>query len=240
MIGDPFLFIISSVFLIPAVLIAIPVHEVGHVLAATWLGDPTARNRGFLRFEPRLFFNAYGVLAAFLARVAWGEPAPVNEYRLAGTGRKLGYALGGPAANLLAGALFGLAVRYLLLPAGGGANPLTFKQPPLDLLTTFLYAIAFLNLSTFAFQLLPIPGLDGWRVLEAIFRARYPKFFFNANGNRQQIWMVCVLVIFVGSFFAGNLLNVALFPFYAPAARAIFGICTGYPGLTPCPPSGSF
>ena len=240
MIGDPFVFVISAVFLIPAVLVAIPAHELGHALAATWMGDPTAKNRGFLRLEPRLFFEPYGLLAAFLARVAWGAPVPVNEYRLTGVGRKLAYALGGPVANLLLGAVFGLIVRFGLLPTGSGANPTTFSQPPLNILTTFVYAVAFLNLSTFAFQLLPIPGLDGWRILEAIFRSRYPKFFFQASGNRQQIWMICVIVVFIGSFFAGNLLDVALFPFYAPASHAVFGICTGYPGLTPCPRSGGF
>ena len=238
--GDPFVFIISAVFLIPAVVIAIPAHELGHAVAAHLMGDPTARNRGFLKLQPRLFFEPYGLLAAFLLRAAWGAPAPVNEYRLAGTARKLAYAFGGPAANLLMAIGFGLLSRYLIFGLAIPAAPSTMTQPPLSYLSTIVYAIYFLNLSTMAFNLLPVPGLDGWRVLEAIFRTRNPKFFYAASVNRQQIWMVCFLIIFVGSFFAGNLLNVVMSPLYAPPAHVIFGLCTGYPGLDPCPPSAGF
>ena len=232
--GDPFVFVVSAVFLIPAVLVAIPAHELAHGFAALWMGDPTGKNRGFLKLQPKLFFEPYGLLTAFLARVAWGAPVPINEYRLQGAGRKLAYALAGPAANLVLAAVFGVALRAIVR-SGAIPNPTTLAQPPLSLVSTVVFALFFMNLSTFAFNLLPIPGLDGWRVLEALLRGRYPKFFFDASMRRQQIWMVCVLIVFVGSFFAGNLLAVAISPFYAPASSLILGGCIGYPGLTPCP-----
>src|SRR5262249_42073898 len=91
------------------------------------MGDPSPRNRGYFRPEPRLFFNVYGVVAAFLANVTWGNRVPVNEYRLDGMGRKIVYALGGPVANLLVAALFGLLVR-VLVPISGPINIATFRQ----------------------------------------------------------------------------------------------------------------
>ncbi|HEX6548629.1 MAG TPA: site-2 protease family protein [Candidatus Dormibacteraeota bacterium] len=241
MLGDPFAFLVSCLFLIPAAVIAIPVHELGHAAAAHLMGDPTPRNRGFLRFNPRLFIETYGLLAVFLLRTGWGAPVPVNEYRLTGTGRKVAYALAGPAANLLVAVLFGVGVRVL---AGMGYLPLTVSllQGPMGYLATIVYAVFFLNLSFFAFNLLPIPGLDGWRVLEALFRHRNARFFFEANSRRREIWMVCALVIFVSSFLplGINLLAVVMLPFYAPASFGILGQCAGYPGLNPCPLSGHF
>jgi Zn-dependent protease len=115
--------------------------------------------------------------------------------------------------------------------------PGTLVMPLPDYLATIVYAIFFLNLSVFAFNLLPLPGLDGWRVLEALFRGRNPRFFFEANSRRREVWMVFVLVIVVASILPGvpSLLAVVLLPFYAPASLLILGTCLGYPGLSPCP-----
>jgi Zn-dependent protease len=237
LIGDPYVFLVSAVFLVPAALIAIPVHELAHGLAASAQGDPTARNRGFLRPNPRLFIEPYGLLAVFLAKIAWGQPVPVNEHRLRGLPGRLAYALAGPAANLVLGVVFGLAVRALL-SAGYAPNYGTLSQPAAGYLASAVYAIFFLNLSVFAFNLLPIPGLDGWRVLEALLRSRYPKFFFDASVRRREIWMIAAIIVFVGSFLSVNLLSVALLPLFAPASTLILGGCAAYPGLAPCPASG--
>jgi Zn-dependent protease len=235
LLGDPIAFLIGSIFLIPAILIAVPVHELGHGIAAVLMGDPSPRNRGYFRLEPRLFYNVYGVIAAFLANVTWGNRVPVNEYRLTGTGRKLVYALGGPVANLVVAAVFGVLVRVL---AGLGAFPVvtTFAQPPLGYVATVVYAIYFLNLATFAFQLLPVPGLDGWRVVEALFRGRNPRFFFNVAANTQTIQMVALFVVLLAPLVLRfSILNAVVGIFFQPASSVILGSCTGYVVLDPCP-----
>lgn len=239
-LGDPILFVIGSIFLIPAIFIAIPVHELGHAIAAGLMGDPSPRNRGYFRPDPRLFINVYGVIAAFLANVTWGKRVPVNEYRLSGVGRKVVYALGGPVANLLVAGLFGILLR-LLVPSSGSPNLATFRQPPLELLVTVCYAIFFLNLSTFAFQLLPVPGLDGWRVVEALFRDRNPRFFFNVAANMQTIWIVALIVVlFAPLLLRFSILNAAVGIFFQPASTLILGTCAPYVVLQPCPVSGGF
>jgi Zn-dependent protease len=232
--GDPLVFVISSLFLIPAALIAIPVHELGHGYAALAEGDPTPRNRGFLRADPRLFIEPYGLIAVFLANVGWGARIPINEYRLRGWWGKIAYALAGPVANLVLAVITGLALRQTLA-AGGLFRVDTIIQSPLGYASFLLYALFFLNLSMFAFNLLPIPGLDGWQILEALFLRRNPRFFFNANMNRRQIWMVAILVVFAASLLARvSLLGIAMAPFFQPLSTLIFGTCIGYPGLTPC------
>jgi Zn-dependent protease len=232
--NDPVGFLIGSIFLIPAIAVAATVHEMGHAAAAVLMGDPSPRNRGYLRPDPRLFVNVYGVIAAFLLNVTWGSPVPVNEYRLNGSGRKLVYVLGGPAANLVVAAIFGALVR-VMLGAGMFPDPRTLTQPPSGLLATIVYAIFFLNLSTFAFQLLPVPGLDGWRVVETLFRSRNPRFFFNVAANVQTIWLICALVIFIGPLVLRfPVLDYAVAIFYVPASLGILGACTGYVVLLPC------
>jgi Zn-dependent protease len=239
-LGDPIVFLIGSIFLIPAILVAIPVHELGHALAAVLMGDPSPRNRGYFRPDPRLFINVYGVVAAFLANVTWGNRVPVNEYRLDGMGRKVVYALGGPAANLLVAAIFGILLR-VLMPTIGLPDITTFRQPPLELLATVIYAIFFLNLSTFAFQLLPVPGLDGWRVVEALFRSRNPRFFFNVAANMQTIWVIALLVVlFAPLLLRFSILNAAVAIFFQPASNGILGTCARYVVLQPCLVSGGF
>jgi Zn-dependent protease len=235
--NDPIAFLIGSIFLIPAIAVAVPVHELGHAVAALWMGDPTPRNRGYFRPESglaRRFYNVYGVVAAFLINVTWGSPAQVNEYRLSGTSRKLGYVLGGPAANLLAAALFGILLR-VLHGAGAFEDIVSLAQPPLGYLATIVYALYFLNLSTFAFQLLPVPGLDGWRIVETLFRDRNPRFFFNVAANVQIIWLIAALVVFLGPLVLRfPILDYAVALLFQPASSVILGSCTGYVVLLPC------
>jgi Zn-dependent protease len=232
--GDPLPFLIGSIFLLPALAITAPVHELGHGLAAVLMGDPSPRNRGYLGLDLRRYFNVYGIIAAFLVNVTWGSPVPVNEYRLNGIGRKLVYVLGGPVANLVVAAVFGILLR-VLLAQGAVADLGTFNQPPLGLLATVVFGIFFLNLSTFAFQLLPVPGLDGWRVIETLFRSRNPRFFFNVAANTQTIWLVAVLVVFLSPIVLHvSLLDRAVAIFFQPASNGILGQCHGYVVLQPC------
>ena len=234
MFGDPRAFIVSAIFLIPAIIVAIPAHELAHAYAARALGDETPRRQGYLR-SWRNWFSAYGVAAALILRVGWGEPAPVNEYRLAGTGRKLAWALAGPAANLVLAIPFGIAVRALA-DSNGGWDTGTWVQPPILDVEYLLYAFYFFNLVMFAFNLLPIPGLDGWRVLEALFRGVRPKLFFDATMRRREVWTICAVGLFLSYFIGLNLLGWVLSPFYHPVSTLIIGSCQGYPGILPCLP----
>ncbi|MDQ6773810.1 MAG: site-2 protease family protein [Candidatus Dormibacteraeota bacterium] len=240
--GDPVAFLVGSVFLIPAILIAIPAHELGHGIAALLMGDPSPRNRGYLVPRPQLFLNLYGVITVFLANVGFGTPIPVNEYRLKGIGRKVVYALAGPATNLVLAVVFGLLVRYLVLQSGAVVPVFDTRiHALLDYVGTACYAIFFLNLAMFAFQLLPVPGLDGWRVVEGLFRNRFPRFFFNVAGHTQQIWLVAVAIVFFGPILLRfSVLGAVVGIFFEPASLAILGTCAGYTSLSPCPVSAHF
>jgi Zn-dependent protease len=228
-------FLVAAVMLVPALLIAIPLHEMGHALAAYLLGDRSVRYFGYFTWNPRRFIDPLGVIAVFIALVGWGKKVPVQPNRISTMGQKVLYELGGPAANLLAALAFGVMLRFLF--AAGVHVPSIGS--PLEIAAYLVYAIWFLNLSIFAFQLLPIPGLDGWDIVEALFRNRSPRFFFNVSTRRREIWIGAIVVIFIGSVFRVPVLNLVMSPFYTPASLISLGICTGYgvPGfnqLSPC------
>ena len=230
-------FILAALLLVPALLIAIPAHEMGHALAAYFLGDRSVRYFGYLTPNPRRFLDPLGVIAVFVALVGWGRRVPVQPNRISSPAQHVIHELGGPVANLVVAIVLGFLLRFLLRLG----MPYSYDLSP-GLFGAAIYVIVFLNLSMFAFQLLPIPGLDGWGVIEAIFRSRNARFFYNVNSRRQQIWVGCIVVIFLFQLFQGaSLLSIVMTPFYLPASLISLGGCAGYAipgfiGLHPCPP----
>src|SRR5579859_77637 len=219
-------FLVAALMLIPALVIAIPLHELGHAVAAYFLGDRSVRYFGYFDLSPsklRRLFDPLGLIAVFIALVGWGRKVPIQPNRISSMRQKVLYELGGPAANLLGAVLFGLILRFVL--RSGGVPSVTSA---LDLVTFALYAIWFLNVSIFAFQLLPVPGLDGWAIVEALFKGRNPRFFFDVSARRQQIWIGVIVVIFIGSVFRVPVLNLVMSPFYTPASLISLGTCIGY------------
>ena len=227
--------LIGLLALVPALLIAIPAHEMGHAAAAYFQGDRSVRYFGYFKLDPRRFLEPMGVLAVFVALVGWGRRVPIQANRISSTRQRVIFELGGPAANLAVAIVVGIGLRAW---AAAGL-PVAYDSAP-GIVGLFIYAIVFLNLSIFAFQLLPIPGLDGWNIVETIFRSRNARFFYNVEVRKREIWAGCVLVLIAFQFFQGfNVLNLVMTPFFQPASLISIGECDGYrvPGLTglfPC------
>ena len=232
-------FVLAALLLVPALLVAIPVHEMGHAAAAYFQGDRSVRYFGYFTLDPRRFLDPLGVIAVFIALVGWGRRVPVQPNRINSMRQRLVHELGGPAANLLVAIALGLVWRAL--SAIGLQSTLTLSP---GVIGAAIYTIVFLNLSIFAFQLLPIPGLDGWDVVETLFRSRNPRFFFNVSTRRREIWIGAIVIFFLFQLFqGGNLLALVMSPFYTPASLISLGQCSGYAipglaGLHPCLPSG--
>jgi Zn-dependent protease len=227
--------LIGLLALVPALLIAIPVHEMGHAAAAYFQGDRSVRYFGYFKLDPRRFLDPLGVLAVFAALVGWGRRVPIQANRISSVRQRVIFELGGPAANLAVAIILGIVLR-----AWARAGLPVYYDSVVAVAGLVLYAIVFLNLSIFAFQLLPIPGLDGWNIVEAIFRNRNARFFYNVEVRKREIWAGCVVVLIVVQFFQGfNLLNLVMTPFFQPASLISIGECDGYrvpgfTGLSPC------
>ncbi len=215
-------FLVAALMLVPALLIAIPVHEMGHAAAAYFQGDRSVRYFGYFTLNPRRFLEPIGLIAVFMLLVGWGRKVPVQPNRISTVRQRLVFALGGPAANLVVAIALGLVLRAF------NAIGIHAALTPIGLLATLVYAIVFLNLSVFAFNLLPIPGLDGWDVIETIFHSRNPRFFFNVSVRRREVWAGAAIVIFVGYFLGIPVLSIVMEPFFKPASLISVGQCIGY------------
>ncbi|MDP2718336.1 MAG: site-2 protease family protein [Dehalococcoidia bacterium] len=136
-----------------ALIVAITVHEFSHGFMANTFGDPTAKRSGRLSLNPMAHLDPLGTIMLFIAGFGWGKPVPVNPYYLrngARTGMAL-VSLAGPVSNLLCAAIFGVFAR-------------TIPPPFSDL----FYYIVLYNIILAIFNLVPLPPLDGFKILLGI------------------------------------------------------------------------
>ncbi|NJC87552.1 MAG: site-2 protease family protein [Desulfuromonas sp.] len=160
-----------SIMLVPA-LLAVTFHEVAHGYAAERCGDPTARLLGRLTINPLRHLDPIGTLALLLLGFGWARAVPVNPGNLRRMRQDMILvALAGPAANLSLAIFCALGLRWgaALLGAGpADGHGLSFGEP-ITLMAAFgLY----INVILALFNLLPIPPLDGGRVLLNVLPAR--------------------------------------------------------------------
>ncbi len=142
-----------------ALIIGLSIHEFAHAFIAHKLGDDTAKNAGRVTLNPLAHMDPIGTLMIFMAGFGWGKPVPVNPYQL--KHGKWGHAIvsiAGPASNILTAAVFAMSFRIMI--AADISAPTVIVQ--------MLQAIIELNLILAVFNLIPIPPLDGSKILAAI------------------------------------------------------------------------
>jgi len=177
---------------IPALLLAITVHESAHGLMASKLGDPTARALGRISLNPLRHLDPVGTICLILFGFGWARPVPVNTRYFKNPKRDMALtALAGPAANLLLG-FIGMFF-YMLI----GTRLAAMKGYVPYLLSLFLYIFYILNISLAVFNLLPIPPLDGSRLL-LIFLPDH--LYFKVMRYERTIQIVMLILLWVGVF----------------------------------------
>ncbi len=161
--GD--LALILSTLIILALLlgVAFPVHEFAHAVTARYLGDDTGERLGRITLNPLAHLDPWGSLLFALTGFGWAKPVPVNTYLLRGDPRwSFAFvALAGPLSNLLLAALFALSFRLL----DAIAEPGLFVD---NIIRIVLLIAVRLNILLALFNLIPVPPLDGSRLLAAL------------------------------------------------------------------------
>ncbi len=149
------------------ILVMLPIHELAHAWAATKLGDDTARWHGRLTFNPFAHLELWGTLMLFLFGFGYAKPVPVNPRNFQNPKRDMALvALAGPISNLLMATLALLLYRIILVLT---ASALVVQIAWIVLVWTF----ASVNVGLAVFNLLPLPPLDGSRILGAVLPYRW-------------------------------------------------------------------
>ncbi len=201
-------------------LVAITVHEFMHAWTASRLGDQTARNLGRVSFNPVVHFDPIGfflflLIALGFPAIAWGKPVPVNTYNLRPLGRlgKKGsmalFALAGPDSNVVLAAIAALPLRF--------GDQATLAGTPLGI---FLGTFVSLNILLAAFNMIPLPPLDGSKILMGLL----PNFWSPILAPLERYgFMVLLLLILIGVP-GRQLLNAMISPVYNALVNVVLPV----------------
>jgi Zn-dependent protease len=205
-------------------LIGFPVHEFSHALAAYRLGDSTARWQGRLTLDPRVHFDPVGglmlVITALISSGAfffgYAKPTPVNPMNLGGGRRgEAIVAAAGPISNFVMAVIVALPLRLVY------GSPTLLQEvlttPILGVVVNVAFFFVLINVFLFMFNLLPVPPLDGWKVLTGLVP---PQTAWQLRGFEQRYAMVIPLVFLFVLFFAGSRI-------LAPISSFLLGLLLG-------------
>ncbi len=183
------------------------IHEISHGLMALYFGDRTAEYAGRLTLNPLKHIDLFGsIIVPFFLWISgagfmmgWAKPVPYNPYNL--RNRKLGeimVALAGPFSNFIVALIFGLLIRFFPLP---------------EQLTAVLVFVVLVNITLGLFNLIPIPPLDGSKILFSIIPVG-ERLIFSPQAQRYGLLIIIAAVIFLPDFIS-------------PVIWSIFGFITG-------------
>jgi Zn-dependent protease len=177
------------IFSIPSLLIASTVHEFAHAYAAYKLGDYTAKIEGRLTLNPLAHIDPIGAIMMILARFGWSKPVPINEHNfenpVAGTAIS---SLAGPISNILLAAISALPLRFILRTSSLDAQALTNNY-----FVRILLVFVLVNLSLGIFNLIPLPPLDGHKIVRA-FLPRKLRYYWEQL-EQYSIWILALIFL---------------------------------------------
>lgn len=175
-------YLIDFLIVLPAVLIAISFHEFAHAAAAYVMGDPTAKNEGRLSVNPAKHIDPIGLLMLMIARFGWAKPVPVNENNFKNrTMGSLLVSIAGIGMNIL------IAIVAFII--------LHFTQ---NLFQNYAYfevmsSIIRINIAFAAFNLLPVPPLDGSKILVTLLPSKY-RYMVYKYENYGTVILILLLI----------------------------------------------
>lgn len=208
------------IFSLVILIVSVILHEVAHGYMANWLGDPTARLQGRLTLNPISHIDPFGTVILPLIMwagqgfgpapilIGYAKPVPYNPYNLPGKYDEVLVAGAGPATNIVLALIFGLAIRF----GGAALGP--------NLIAAF-GIIAALNIWLALFNLIPLPPLDGSKVLGGILPGALGRAYDELRHSLERMGVLGgTLVVLLIFYFV-------LAPFLLMLLQWLFVLLTG-------------
>lgn len=198
------------------ILLGIPIHEWAHGWVAHLLGDETPELQGRLTLNPLTHLDPIGTLMILLTGFGWGRAARVNPYRMSKVKNpRVGMALSalaGPLSNIIQAMIFAIPIRLGLLSFLPAAQANRLAQ--------VLIAIIGVNIGLAAFNLLPIPPLDGSKVLAGVAPPPVADFIESLEPYASYIF---ILVLFILPRIGLDIVSIMVYPLQEFFIRILFG-----------------
>ncbi len=197
---------------IPALLIAITVHEFSHARMAYNFGDSTAKNQGRMNLNPINHLDPIGTIMILLVGFGWAKPVPINPYNFKQYRRGLRWvSFAGPLSNFILG-FFTLLLLNVFANAGMTSG----------LFIQFMVVLMQLNILLAIFNLLPIPPLDGSKILMSFLSDTYLGYYQQIERYAPMILILLIVTRVLGSI---------IFPLYQLVVNFFSLIISFLPGL---------
>jgi Zn-dependent protease len=193
------------------ILLAVTCHEYAHGWVADRLGDPTARLSGRLTFNPLKHLDLFGTIVFILTRmIGWAKPVPVNPYNFRNPKRDMILvSLAGFMANIVLAVISGTLFR-LMYPFGIPFLPFEVNYP----LNQMIIESARINIGLAIFNVIPIPPLDGSKVLAGFLP---PALYEQFSKIEPYGFLILLLLIVTGA------VNIVIAPLFYLSMRIILG-----------------
>jgi len=216
-------FLKLSIMLVPG-LMAITCHEVSHGYIAFLRGDNTARNLGRLTLNPLKHLDIFGTLMIIVVGIGWAKPVPVNFGNLRNPKRDMIWvSAAGPITNLLLSIFSAALIRFIV--------PLTESIPDSAVLQLFLEPVllmlafsVYINLILALFNLMPLPPLDGGRVLMGLLPDRLALQLAKVEPYGMIIIIVLVFFTDVFKYIILPLLSIMVQLLAGPQSKMVFSV----------------
>lgn len=195
--------ILDVIFLIPGILLGFTFHEYAHAWVADRLGDKTPKFQGRLTLNPISHIDPIGFLMILIFRFGWAKPVQTNPSAFKNYYKDdLKVSVVGVIGNLFVALMFSIIFGLLIkFPVG--------NDKVIYILANICQSAIYINCLLFVFNLLPLPGLDGFHILRDLF----PKFFYRVADSIYRYQMV-ILLIFIFPILGGR--SIASFIIFPP------------------------
>lgn len=212
-----------SVMLVPGML-AIVCHEVSHGYVAWRFGDPTARMLGRLTLNPLKHIDIFGTLMIFFIGIGWAKPVPVVSENLRNPKRDMIWvAAAGPVTNILLATVSAFMLRGLVA-FGGSVAPASMISMLVEPLILMLAFSVYINLLLAIFNMIPVPPLDGGRVLSGLLPHRQAAALSRIEPYGMIVIIALVFFTNIFSYIISPVLTIAVQLLAGPQSGLVLNV----------------
>jgi len=189
--SDPKTYFYNILIALPGIVIGLSFHEFGHAFVSDRLGDPTPRSQGRVTLNPAAHFDPFGFFALVFCGFGWGIPVQIDpRYYKKPRRDEFLVSVAGVIMNLLVALVFAFIVHIMYSKM---SSAVLVQGSLMGTIFNILLQVVIVNIVLFAFNLFPVPPLDGFGIITQIFNLRTKSFYYKLYNSGYLILMLLLL-----------------------------------------------